>query len=154
MLDRNEYYLEILDYPKEELFSIANKCTALLLHLAKDELSDDKNDLPYDVIIDLVFMYAFYDEYVTNDKAKLIKDLFDIEMSDSELLDFAKDRMETAKEREKFLDKLRIDEEFTDTEFLLGLCIYALDGEITRDEQTLLERNTRKDIIKYKKGNA
>ena len=154
MLDRNEYYLEILNYPKEELFDLADKCTAVLLHAAIDEVGSEEKNLPYDLVIDLVFMYAFHDGYVTEDKRKLIKDLFLLEMSDEELLDLQKFQSSSHEGVQKLLRKLRVDEEFTDTEFLLGLCIYALDGEITVDEQVLLERNTRKDIIKYEKGNA
>ena len=153
MLSRNEYYVEILEYPKEELFEIAEKSSAFILHKIKDEYGD--NDVPYDLTIDLVFTYAFHDGYVTEDKRELIKKIFTLEMSDEDLLDLVKYHKEEGREeRDKILSKLRKDDEFADAEFLLAICIYALDGEITKEEQDFVERNLRQDIIKQNKGNA
>ncbi|MCQ2801805.1 MAG: hypothetical protein MJ222_04140 [Bacilli bacterium] len=153
MLSRSEYYLEILEYPKEELFEIAEKTAAFILHTIKDQYGD--GDLPYDLTIDLVFTYAFYDGYVTEEKRELIKNIFTMDMSDEDLLGLANfHKNEGREERDKILNKLRKNEEFADAEFLLAISIYALDGEITKEEQNFIESNIRQDIIKYKKGNA
>lgn len=149
MLERDEYYLQILDYPKEELFSIINKTTSYLLHMIIDEFENEEKDLPYDIVIDLVFLYAFYDGYVTDDKKYIIKDVFDVEMDeDKDYIEFSKLRVKNLNKYEKHLQKMRKDGEFADAEFLLALAIYALDGEITKDEQILIEKNIRQDIRK------
>lgn len=153
MLSRSEYYLEILEYPKEELFEIAEKTAAFILHTIKDQYGE--GDISYDLTIDLVFAYAFHDGYVTPEKRQLIKQIFTLEMSDEDLLgivDYHKE--EGREERDKVLNNLRKDDEFSDAEFLLAISIYALDGEITKEEQNFVESNLRQDIIKYEKGNA
>ena len=153
MLSRNEYYVEILEYPKEELFEIAEKAAAFILHSIKDKYGE--NDTPYDLTIDLVFTYAFHDGYVTPEKRRLIKEIFETDLPDDELLGLAKYHAEEDREkRDKILKELRKDDEFADAEFLLAICIYALDGEITKEEQDFVEKNLRQDIIKQKKGNA
>ena len=70
------------------------------------------------------------------------------------LIDIANYHKKDSKKRVKIMEELRKDDDYLEIEFLLGLAIYALDGEITKEEQALIEKNTRQDIVKYPKNKA
>lgn len=146
------FYSEIIQYSKDELFSLTNKCILYLTDLFTNYFSNDDDRI--NAVIDLVFDFMMCDDVINEKEQELFNSCFETSFEIDELLNLASLHKETGVSRAETIKKAKEEnEDIREATFLLGLCVCAVDENISSKEQEYLESNDRVDISKLPSEN-
>ena len=141
------YYMEIVEYSKEELTKVVGGAFFVLNDALKKEFTD--HDFILNVMLDLLDGFMVCDGPVNQDETDLYNSVFETSFTKEELNDLVELHKNEKDARLAKLEKFKLkDEEFRNSLFLFGSCICAIDGSINVKEQEYLESHVRIDIGK------
>lgn len=148
-----EYYLEIIDKPKEELAEIAYKSFCYINDLLKKYITDMDERMNF--LIDVVELIIACDGDVNEDEANLFNHIFESEFSLEDINAICTDQNESKKQSLNKLEKLKVkDTDFRDVFFLFCSCVAAIDDRINTTEQEFIEKHIRIDINRSEDSKA